>query len=146
MVTTAADACFVDTNILVYATVSSSPWNAAARARLDDMRRLGTRLWISRQVLREYMGVLTRGNPPPLPKAAVLLAAEDLSKLFDVADDDAAVTSELISLLRRFPGGGKQVHDTNIVATMACRGIRRLLTQNVADFQRFGTLVVVESL
>ena len=32
---------------------------------------------------------------------------------------------------------GKQVHDANIVATMLAHGVGRLLTFNVADFQRF---------
>lgn len=32
---------------------------------------------------------------------------------------------------------GKPVHDANIVATMLAFGVRRLLTQNVADFRRY---------
>ena len=36
---------------------------------------------------------------------------------------------------------GKQVHDANLVATMLAHGIRRLLTFNLADFQRFAGLV-----
>ncbi len=37
--------------------------------------------------------------------------------------------------------GGKQVHDANIAATMLAHGITRLLTFNVADFQRFAGLI-----
>lgn len=31
----------------------------------------------------------------------------------------------------------KPIHDANIVATMLAFGVRRLLTQNVADFRRY---------
>ena len=51
---------FVDTNILVYANVPTAPEHLTARARLEDLDSAGTELWISRQVLREYMARLTR--------------------------------------------------------------------------------------
>jgi hypothetical protein len=38
---------------------------------------------------------------------------------------------------------GKQVHDTNIVATMLTHGVNRLLTHNVADFVRFSQEITV---
>ena len=37
---------------------------------------------------------------------------------FQVADDTAAVTAQLVKLMGDFGIGGKQVHDANIVATM----------------------------
>src|SRR5687767_13268285 len=101
MATTGAEAYFVYTNILVYATVSSSPFHPAARTKLDGLRRGGSPLWINRQVIREYLAVLTRGTPPMVPKDHALDAAMDLTTLFGVADDDARVTLELFSLLRR---------------------------------------------
>jgi hypothetical protein len=41
------------------------------------------------------------------------------------------------------PVGGKQVHNANIVATMLAHGIPRLFTHNVADFNRFSTLIEI---
>lgn len=41
-----------------------------------------------------------------------------LEACFQVADDTAAVTRQLIKLLGDFKIGGKQAHDANIVATM----------------------------
>jgi hypothetical protein len=62
-----------------------------------------------------------------------------------VADDTVTVTAHLLDLMAEVPGSGKQVHDTNLVATMLAYGIPALLTQNVGDFQRFGDRITVES-
>ncbi len=48
---------FVDTNILVYATNSFSPWHHLANTRLQELRRLGIDLVISTQIVREYLTV-----------------------------------------------------------------------------------------
>ena len=53
---------------------------------------------------------------------------------FQVADDTAAVTGQLIKLLAEFTFGGKQVHDANIVATMLAYDVPCLLTHNVEVF------------
>jgi hypothetical protein len=65
---------------------------------------------------------------------------------FQIADDTAAVTEQLLALLRKFATGGKQVHDANIVATMLVYGLDRLLTQNVDDMRRFQPLIQVLSI
>ena len=53
-------AILVDTNIIVYATVQESPFHRQARARLAALRKEGIDLWVSRQVIREYLAVVTR--------------------------------------------------------------------------------------
>ena len=62
---------------------------------------------------------------------------------FQVAEDGPEVTRNLLALLTQFPGGGKQIHDTNIVATMQTYGITQILTHNVKDFTRFSPLISV---
>jgi predicted nucleic acid-binding protein len=54
MTTAAADPVFLDTNILVYASVDASPSYQAARAAISDYEASQTPLWISRQVLHDY--------------------------------------------------------------------------------------------
>ena len=49
-----------------------------------------------------------------------------------------------MDLLATYPTGGRQVYDANIVATMLCHGLKRLLTFNTADFQRFSSLIDLE--
>jgi len=62
---------------------------------------------------------------------------------FLIAEDGPLATSNLLGLLSTYSLGGKQVHDANIVATMQVQGIRQILTNNVADFSRFGSLITV---
>ena len=42
--------------------------------------------------------------------------------------DSPAVFDRLLGLLVGYPGGGKQVHDANLVATMLGYGVTRILT------------------
>jgi hypothetical protein len=67
----------------------------------------------------------------------VLLAVRRFEVDFKVADEDAAVTSILIDLLKSRTVQGKQVHDANIVATMHRFDVPFLLTHNTADFARY---------
>ncbi len=145
MTTGVADPCFVDTNLLVHAKITSAPLHRRAVRALDGLLRSGVDLWISRQVIREYLSVLSRPQSftQPLPAAELRLDVEELSTRFRVADEDERVTEQLLGLLDRFPTGGRQVHDANIVATMLVYHIRRLLTHNVADFARFASVIEV---
>jgi predicted nucleic acid-binding protein len=56
----AADPVFVDTNVLVYATRSSAAQYALAHSTLTRLEAEGSTLWISHQVLREYLAAVTR--------------------------------------------------------------------------------------
>lgn len=75
MATTAAEqpALFIDTNVLVYANVAEAPLHQAALSALQSARDAGRTLWISRQVLREYLVTLTRPQAfAAVPRATVL--------------------------------------------------------------------------
>ena len=142
----AADPAFVDTNVLVYASQAGTARHARALALLRRADAAGARLWVSRQVLREYLAVVTRLQPGAAA-VPVVQAAADVRRFaasFAVAEDGPGVTERLLDLLERFPTGGRQVHDANIVATMLVHGVGRLLTFNGGDFRRFAGLVAVE--
>ncbi len=97
-------------------------------------------LRISRQVLREYLAVVTRPQAWAAP-LAMAVALDDIERMlhdFEILEDGPRVTETLIALCRDVPVGGRQVHDANIVATMLAHGERRLLTFNTADFRRYG--------
>jgi len=51
---------FVDTNILVFANVVTSPFHEKAKIKLMELVESGCVLWISNQVIREYLAVLSR--------------------------------------------------------------------------------------
>ncbi len=55
-----ASPLFLDTNILVYANIAASPMHHAALHAIQNRQAAGVELWISRQVLREYIATLSR--------------------------------------------------------------------------------------
>jgi predicted nucleic acid-binding protein len=145
MTTTAANKVFVDTNILVYAHLALSPLYTAALTRLQDLNNAGFELWISRQTLREYLSAMTRPGvlTGSIPIPSLLADVRNLASRFAIAEDGPAVTTHLLTLMSTFPAGGKQVHDTNIVATMLAHNILQLLTHNTSDFARFASVITV---
>jgi len=144
---TDAKPLFVDTNALVYANVAESPFHAQALSALQSAHQAGRSLWISRQVLREYLATLTRPQTfTALSKETVLQQVGQFIDRFEVADDTPAVTERLLTLLGRYKIGGKQVHDANIVATMQANNISCLLTHNAKDFERFRKLINIEEI
>ena len=60
-----------------------------------------------------------------------------------LADDTAEVTSHLLALLRKYPTGGKQIRDANIVATMLTYGVPTLLTHNIDDMRHFNREITI---
>ena len=151
MATTAAEqptsALFIDTNVLVYANVNEAPQHQAALAAIDQAREDGRVLWISRQVLREYLVTLTRPQAfQDVPLTTVLEQVRLFQDYFEVADDTDAVTDQLMQLMDDILIGGKQVHDANIVATMLAHGIPTLLTHNGKDFERFEAYIKIEAI
>jgi predicted nucleic acid-binding protein len=147
MATTDAEPWFVDTNVLVYANQSESAYHAAATTLLRQTEAAGGPIWISGQVLREYLAAVTRsqGSIAALPMSVALERVRFFAQRFWVVEDGPEVRARLLQLLAAHNVAGKQVHDANIVATMLANGITRLLTFNVADFRRFAGLITVEA-
>ena len=137
--TTTGGKVFVDTNVLLRGTIEQFPLYKEARRLLDSYFTNGVELWISRQIIREYMVQSTRPQTVTYPMQIGDLEERLLTMqmVFRIADETAEVTAQLLQLLKQYPTGGKQVHDANIVATMLVNGVDTLLTMNVVDFQRF---------
>lgn len=130
---------FLDSNFLVRATVMSAPYHNEVRGLLSRLQGSQAEIWISRQILREYAAVVTRPQTFMQPLTSIIAAAtlRQFERDFKIAEDSAAVTANLLTLLEMIPMGGKQIHDANIVATMQAYNIRQLLTFNTVDFTRF---------
>ncbi len=123
MATTAGDSIFVDTNVLVHATIAQSPLFQQAQTAITRLKQTGREIWISRQVLREYLAALSRPQAPLvlgklIPASTLVSEVSALQTQYRVADDNRQVTDELCRLLLQHSVGGKQVHDANVVATM----------------------------
>ena len=131
---------FLDTNVLVNGRILEAPDHDTARAELEMAFRDAEPLRINRQVLREYLAVVTRPQPwaVGITREEALADVERFADAFEILEDGPAVTDRLLALCREIPVGGRQIHDANIVATMLAHGERRLLTFNTADFRRYG--------
>ncbi|MCL4256584.1 MAG: hypothetical protein KJ043_22700 [Anaerolineae bacterium] len=88
-------------------------------------------LWVSRQIIREFGMVCTRPQTfmQMMTSYDTTLYMMRVMSIFEIADETASVTQNLISLMQKIPVGGKQVHDTNI-----------------ADFKRFEPHITLVSL
>src|SRR4051794_3145725 len=126
----ASQACFVDTNVLVFAASSTAPLHQLASDELRRRGASGQELWVSRQILREYLASLSRPQTFAKPRPARELVGDIRYLLghFQLAEEGSPVTEKLLELIETVEVGGKQIHDANIVATMLVNGIPALLT------------------
>ena len=104
-------------------------------------------LWISQQILREYLAAVTRpqATAPALPMASAIADVRRFRAAFQTAEERASVLDRVIQSMSH-RAAGRQVHDANIVATMLDSELHRLLTFNVTDFQRFAPLINIDPL
>lgn len=51
---------FVDTNVLVYSTLISDPLYQQSNQRISALMIERNEIWISRQIIREYLVTMTR--------------------------------------------------------------------------------------
>lgn len=138
----------IDTNIFVNAFIAEAAQHAAARKKLRELRDSAADLWISPQIVREFISACTRlalinGRPT---RAEVLSYVGALIKDCSFAVEDENVSRELMLLAERHPVSGKQIHDLNLVATMSVYGLDVLLTDNLDDLRRYEREVKVLSL
>lgn len=139
MAMTDAESLFVDTNVLVYAAVAEASRHESCLHFLRHHSETGGSLVVSRQVLREFMAVMTRPQTSivPIHIENILWWVRMFQETMAVCDDDLSVGTRLLQLCSEVPLGGKQIHDANIVATMLAFGVKRLVTYNLVDFRRF---------
>ena len=131
---------FIDTNVLVYSRFPEAPHHEVAREALGRALQGPEPLRISRQIIREYLSVVTRPQtwPIAITREDALNDVIRLAGNFEILKDGPLATETLVTLCREVSVGGRQIHDANIVATMIVHEERRLLTFNSADFRRYG--------
>jgi predicted nucleic acid-binding protein len=125
-----ADPLFLDTSLIIAATVEAHPAHKAASGFVDARVAEARPMFISLQVCREFLVVLTR---QPV-SGRVCLRWRNRSR-----------RSECLRLVKQFDVHGKQVHNCNIVATMLAHGVPHLATRNAADFKRYEGLISIDA-
>lgn len=145
----ADDAVLVDTNVLLTATTPARALHREALRALNEWPDRGVSLWVSGQILREYLVVATRpleANGLGLEVEAALANVAQFRSRVRLADERAAVFEHLARLVREVGCRGKRIHDANLVATALVHGVNRILTINVSDFRRFAAYVEIRDL
>jgi predicted nucleic acid-binding protein len=140
MGTQAGEPLFLDTNILVTATDESRRNHRIARKLIERGRAVGLHGALSGQIIREYLVVATRpvaANGLGMSPGDALRNVEQFAGRLAFCDETEATSVRLRGLVRIHGLAGKSTHDANVVATMACHGIARLVTENPEDFSRF---------
>jgi predicted nucleic acid-binding protein len=130
---------FLDTSLIIAATVVVHPSHSAAAAYVDGLIAAGGEPRLSPQVCREFLVVLTRqpvsGRSFTLDEALGALSVWTTGCV--ILEESDAVLQQCLRLVRAFSVTGKQIHDCNIVATMKVHGVQRLATRNAVDFKRY---------
>ena len=145
--TTGFKSIFIDTNILVYISLSDfdSVKHLESLKILNDLNKDETGLYISTQVIREFYAVDTNQKylMKPLSPKQANAQIDFLKKEFNVLVINEHVISILQSLLLKFNIKSQAVHDTTIVATMKNFGLSNLLTYNKKDFTKFKEINII---
>lgn len=135
----------VDTNVLVYAFFSDSPFHVAARKSVEDLAE-GAAAWaIPWPCIHEFYAVVT--NPKifsdaDLPaRARAQIDAWMSSPSLQLLTETAGHWGVLTSLLDSGHIAGPAVHDARIAALCLTQGVTELLTLD-RDFSRFAELKV----
>lgn len=133
----------IDTNILIYAEVESSPRHGAARQVLKTLAE-GTLPWaIPWPCVYEFLRVVThpRVFHPPFPLKIALgdlqqiLASPSLVLLTETGRHPAVMAQTL----RQAAAIGNLIHDAHIAALCLEHGVSELITGD-RDFSRFAGL------
>ncbi len=135
----------LDTNILVYARRSETPFHAEARRVLRGLAE-GRRPWAIPWVCAyEFIRVVThpRVFDPPSPLEAVLNDLESLlaSPTLTMLGEGPGHASAMRDTLVAASATGNLVHDGHIAAILQDHGVRELWTAD-RDFTRFTGLKV----
>lgn len=138
----------VDTNVLVYAARTDSPFHAPCHELVQRWRAQRGAWFTTWSVLYEFLRVMTHRAATPRPWdvngawgfVQALLASPGFSVLA-ATERHAEVAEEVF---RAVPDlAGKRIHDAHIAILMREHGVRRIYTRDT-DFFRFPFLEPVD--
>lgn len=135
----------VDTNILVYAHRTDSPFHETARTLIQRLATKARPWVIPWPCAHEFFAVVThpriyRTPTPPETAISQLRALESVSNLLFIAESDGYLT-HLESLAIAAKSSGGAIHDARIAAICLSNGVEELWSAD-RDFSRFPSLTV----
>jgi predicted nucleic acid-binding protein len=136
----------LDTNILTRAAQPHHPMHQPAVDAGAMLRQSGEALYLAPQNLYEFWVVATRPpgeNGPGWDVVQAQSESNQLKTMFRILDETPAILPKWERFVSHYQVKGKNGHDARLVAAMIIHGIERLLTYNVADFQRYREITVI---
>jgi predicted nucleic acid-binding protein len=142
----------IDTNILVYAHNTDSEYNERATAFLERVvnerdEEGNLTVCLTAQVLMEFINVITRQSlENPLSLSEAIQVTNDYLEIgITVINQRETQIRTFLDLLSSVTTR-KKIFDIALVATLKDHGISGIYTLNVADFEEFDFLEVVNPL
>lgn len=136
----------LDTNILLRSAQTAHPMQQLAIDSAAALRDGGDPLCLVLQNLYEFWAVSTRpvtANGLGLSIAEAEAEISRLKSLVKICDDIPAILAVWEKLIVSYQITGKNAHDARLAAAMIVHGIKRILTFNTADFQRYKEIEAV---
>ncbi|MCP4136080.1 MAG: type II toxin-antitoxin system VapC family toxin [bacterium] len=138
------DIYFIDTNILVYATLEDfdEKKHKLSKGALEKKYEQGAQYYISTQILRELYAIITNNKYLSNPLSPE--TAKDVISYYQSEFNLLLITKDVISRLLEIVSGknikGQKIHDATIAATMIEHDINNIITFNDKDFRKFTEL------
>jgi toxin-antitoxin system PIN domain toxin len=130
----------VDSNILVYAHRSDSPWHAKADRAVAGLAEGGAQWAIPWPCLHEFLAIVTHPriyNPPTPPADAIeqIQCWMESPNLVMLSEGEGFFSTWSVIILEAKAKGGA-IHDGRIAALCLHHGVSKLLTAD-RDFSRY---------
>lgn len=134
----------IDSNILLYAVNTASPWHESAHAWLVSIQR-DEDVAISEFILAEFYGLLRNPavlkHPLPAGEAADIIQAYRTHprwRLIGFPTESRPLHDALWQKARGKDFAFRKIYDTRSALTMTAQGVTKLATANVKDFEKLG--------
>ena len=137
----------VDTNVLLRLLQTQHPQHSVVEAALAELLRQDADLCIAPQNLVEAWVVATRPvaeNGIGMTPLTIAAQWRRLTGAFRLLEGAPGVASAWEDLVVRHSVSGKKAHDAHLVAVMQVYGVTDVLTFNIADFQRYPGIHVLD--
>jgi len=139
--------CFVDTNVMVYAADTNSPFHVACRQLIKQGIKDEVSLCVSPQVLFEFLAVITSPKrvvkPLKLDKAIneinKYLGYKNIKKIYPKND----VIKKTLELCKKYNIKGQEIFDVQIIATMLSNNVTTIYTYDKNHFERFKEIEIL---
>jgi predicted nucleic acid-binding protein len=131
----------VDTNILLRRTQPAHEHHVVAVESVARLLGSGEPVHFTLQNISEFWNVITRpavNNGLGFSVAAAAAEVEKVERLLILLPDTPGIYGQWKRLVVQHRVLGSKVHDARLVAAMYIHQVRRILTFNTADFNRYG--------